>query len=336
MKAVLLTAPGGVECLKMTEVNIPQLSDPQAIRVRLHAAGINPVDYKMRQAGTLFPEKLPAILGCDGAGVIDAVGSAVTRFKVGDEVYFFNGGIGGKETGNYAEYTTIHQDYAALKPKNLTMVEAAAIPLVWITAWEGLVDRAQLQAHQTVLIHAGAGGVGHLAIQLAKKLGARVAVTISSQDKADFAKSLGADYCINYTQTDFVQVALEWTNGRGVDVVYDTVGGDLCCRSIPALRVYGKLVTILDLTACTGDALKLARQRNLHLIQELMLTPLLLGMHEARLAQRRMLEEATQMIEAGQLRVKVGQVLPLTEFAEAHRLIEGGHTSGKIVLRNID
>ena len=331
MKAILLTAAGGSEVLKIAELDLPQLSDPNFLRIRLQAAGINPVDYKMRNKGGIAPDKLPKILGCDGAGIVEAVGEAVTRFKRGDEVYFFNGGIGTEEPGNYAEYTLVHQDYVASKPKNLSMTEAAAIPLAWITAWESLIDRAQLQANQTVLIHAGTGGVGHLAIQLAKNLGARVATTVSSQEKAHLAQSLGADFCINYTQTDFVQASLDWTEGAGVDVIFDTVGSDIFCRSLSAAKIYGKVVTLLEI-GCDDNAIKVAKFRNLSLIYELMLTPMLQGMHDARIAQRRMLEEATRMIEAGQLQVKVNQVLPLAQVAQAHQLIEAGHTMGKIVL----
>ena len=331
MQAILLTAAGNTEVLKMTEVHKPQLSHPDFIRVRLHAAGINPVDCKMRNRGGMVPNKLPKILGCDGAGVVDAVGDAVTRFNVGYEVYFFNGGIGTEEQGNYAQYTVLHQDYVALKPKSLSMVEAAALPLAWITAWESLVDRANLQANQTVLIHAGAGGVGHLAVQLAKGLGAQVAVTVSSQEKADFAQSLGADYCINNRQTDFIQATLDWTKGVGVDVVLDAVGGDIFCRSISAARIYGKIVTLLE-PVCDSHAIKIAKLRNLSLIYELMLTPMIQGMHEARVAQRVMIEAATNMIEEGNLSVKVSQVLPLAEVAEAHKMVETGRMMGKIVL----
>jgi NADPH2:quinone reductase len=331
MKAILLTGAGGTEMLKMTDIPLPEITQAEFIRVRLQAASVNPVDYKMRKRGGVAPNNLPIILGCDGAGIVDAVGKAVTRFKVGDEVYFFNGGIGSADQGNYAEYTTIHQDYAAAKPAKLTMSEAAAIPLAWITAWESLVDRAQLQAGQTVLIHAGAGGVGHLAIQLATKLGARVAVTVSNQEKADFAKALGAEYCINYTQTDFIQATLDWSNGKGADVVFDTVGGDIFCRSLAATRIYGKVVTLLE-KACEEEAIKLAKFRNLSLIYELMLTPMLYNMHEARIAQRQMLEEANRMIDARQLQVKVSHQLPLEQVIKAHELIEAGHVMGKIVL----
>ena len=331
MKAVLLTAAGGTEVLKLTEVDIPPIPHPEYLRVRLQAAGVNPVDYKMRNRGGIMPNKLPKILGCDGAGIVESVGEAVTRFQVGDEVYFFNGGIGTDEPGNYAEYTVIHQDYAALKPHQLSMLEAAALPLAWITAWESLVDRVQLQADQTVLIHAGAGGVGHLAIQLAKNIGARVVVTISHPDKSAFAQSLGANHCIDYTQTDFVQATLDWTQGQGVDVVFDTVGGETFCQSIAATCIYGKIVTLLE-KACNEEAIKLAKLRNVSLSYELMLTPLLQGMSAARIAQRKMLEEANRMIKLGQLQVKVSQVFPLAKVAQAHQLIEAGHTLGKVVL----
>jgi len=334
MKAVLLTAAGGPEVLQVTEVEVPKLPEPNFIRVRLHAAGINPVDYKLRNKGGFAPDNLPKILGCDGAGVVDIVGEAVTRFKPGDEVYFFNGGLGLDEPGNYAEYTVIHQDYAALKPQNISMAEAAALPLAWITAWEALVDRAQLQAGQTVLISAGAGGVGHLAIQLAKKLGARVAATVSNQEKAKFVRSLGAEHWIDYTQINFVQAILDWTDGLGAEVIFDTVGGDSFCRSIAATRVYGKVVTLLE-HPCDASSIKMAKLHNLSLIYELMLTPTLQGMQIARIAQRVMLEEANCMIAANELQVTVSQELPLSQVAKAHRLIEAGHTIGKIVLKII-
>lgn len=327
MKAILMTAAGGPEVLQLADVPMPELPSPFHIQVKLHAAGINPVDTKLRKGGV---PALPAILGCDGAGVVESVGSDVTRFQPGDEVFFFNGGIGG-EQGNYAEYTVIHEDYAAARPCRLSMNEAAALPLVWITAWESLVDRAQLKADETVLIHAAAGGVGHVAVQLAKHIGAKVAVTVSGPDKAAFARQLGADKIIDYKKEDFVASALEWTGGEGVDGVFDTVGGDTFCRSFAAAKIYGRVVTLLQ-TACEVGDLKTARSRNQSIHYELMLTPMQLGMHAARIRQREMLEAATSLIEAGKLKITVGRVLPLEQAAEAHRLIEDGHVMGKLVL----
>ncbi len=331
MRAVLLKSAGGSDVLELADVPKPALTDPEFIRVRLRAAGINPVDFKMRNAGTFFPDKLPAILGCDGAGEVEAVGDGVTRFQVGDEVYFFNGGIGGPEQGNYAEFTVMHQDHASRKPENLSMTEAAGVPLVWITAYESLVDRAGLQKDQTVLIHAGAGGVGHTAIQIAKGLGARIATTVSNREKADFARSLGADYTINYRESDFVDAVLAWTDGQGVNAVLDTVGNGTFCRSFGAARIYGKVVTLLE-EVCDADAVKTAKMRNLSIGYELMLTPMHLGMHDGRRAQRRILDEATRRIEAEEVRIQVNETFPLEEVAKAHRLIEEGHMKGKIVL----
>jgi NADPH2:quinone reductase len=156
MKAVVLTGAGGTDMLKLMEVPDPVIEDPQEVLVRLHAAGINPVDYKLRKAGGFYPDRLPLILGCDGAGVVEEVGEDVTKFNVGDEVFFFNGGMGGDEQGNYAERTIIHQDFLATKPNSLSMLEAASVPLVWLTAWESLLN-AMLQPGETILVHAGAG-----------------------------------------------------------------------------------------------------------------------------------------------------------------------------------
>ncbi|MDP1897899.1 MAG: zinc-dependent alcohol dehydrogenase family protein [Sulfurimicrobium sp.] len=322
-----MTAAGGPEVLQLADIPVPELPSPSHLRVKLCAAGVNPVDTKLRKGGVPV---LPAVLGCDGAGVVESVGASVTRFQPGDEVFFFNGGIG-TEQGNYAEYTVIHEDYAAAKPQRLSMNAAAALPLVWITAWESLHDRAQLKAGESVLIHAAAGGVGHVAVQLAKHLGARVAVTVSGPDKAAFAKALGADRLIDYKAEDFVTAALDWTDGQGVDVVFDTVGGETFCRSFGAAKVYGKVVTLLQ-TACEAGDLKTARSRNQSIHYELMLTPLQLDMHSARVNQRKMLEAASGLIEGGKLNIRVNQVLPLNQAEAAHRLIEGGHMSGKAVL----
>ena len=245
MKAIFATAPGGVEVLQLREIDKPALPSPHHLRVKLAAAGVNPVDTKLRARPAYYPDKLPAILGCDGAGVVEETGSAVTRFKAGDAVYFYNGGIG-DEPGCYAEYTTLHEDYCAAKPANLALQDSAALPLVLITVWEALQERTQLQAGQTILIHAGAGGVGHVAVQLAHHLGARVAVTVSDEKKAGLVHGLGAEKIINYRTQDFVQETLNWTAGQGADVVFDTVGGDTFLHSLNATRIGGKVVSLLS------------------------------------------------------------------------------------------
>jgi NADPH2:quinone reductase len=330
MKAILMTATGGPDVLKLADIPIPELPSPDHVQVRLHAAGINPVDAKLRKTAAYHPENIPCVLGCDGAGVVESVGAGVHRFAPGDEVYFFNGGLGA-EQGNYAEYTVVHQDYVAFKPRHASMEEAAALPLVLITAWEALLDRACLGEGNTVVIHAAAGGVGHVAVQLAKQSGATVLGTVGTPEKAAWVTRLGADRVLVYKDVDFVQAVLDWTHGEGADVVLDTVGGDTFCRSIACTKVYGRIVSLLQ-NECSAEQNKLARLRNLALVSELMLTPSVLGMHEARIHQRRILEEGARLFEAEKLSIKVSHVLPLEEATKAHAMIEEGHTTGKIVL----
>ena len=330
MRAILMTSAGTADVLQLREIPLPQLPSAKHLRVRLAAAGINPLDTKLRSKTIYYPDKLPAILGCDGAGIVDAVGADVGRFNVGDAVYFCNGGIG-DEPGCYAEYTTVHEDYVAAKPGKLSMAESAALPLVAITVWEALLDRVNLQAGQTILIHAGAGGVGHIAIQLARHLGARVAVTVSDEHKAAIVKDLGAEKIIQYRQQDFVAETLAWTGGKGADVVFDTVGGDTFLRSLHAACIYGKVVSLLSTPLSLADT-QLARLRNLSLCYEMMVTPQLNNLHDQRVNQRKILEHATALVDAGKLRVLVSKQLPLSEAAQAHQLVESGGVAGKIVL----
>ena len=330
MKAMLMTAPGGPEVLQAADVPTPK-TGPNDLLVRLRAAGINPLDTKVRKLNAFYPNDLPAVLGCDGAGTVEAVGSAVRRFKPGDDVYFFNNGLG-SGPGNYAEYTVVREDYAARKPAKLSMVEAAAAPLVLITAWEALVDRVGLEEGETLLVHAGAGGVGHIAIQLARHLGARIATTVSGAEKARFVESLGAERAIDYKTHDFVEQTLAWTNGKGADVVFDTVGGPAFCQSFGAVRLYGRLVTLLS-TACEMPQINKARLRNIIVGYEQMTMPLFFGNHELRCAQTRILERGMHLFDEGKIKVEVSKVLPLKEAAAAHQLVEDGHTIGKVVLQ---
>lgn len=334
MKAILMTAAGGPEVLALRDVEKSVLPSPHHLRVKLSAAGVNPLDTKLRAKAIYHPDKLPAILGCDGAGIVEKTGSAVMRFKVGDAVYFNNGGLGGNqgdEPGCYAEYTTVHEEYCAAAPANISLQDSAALPLVLITAWEALVERANLQPDQTILIHGGAGGVGHIAVQLARHLGARVAVTVGDDRKEGLAQGLEADRIIRYREKDFVAEAVEWTGGKGVDVVLDTVGGETFLRSFNAARIGGKIVTILS-TPLSLDDTQLARLRNLSICYEMMLTPQVMKLHDERIRQRKILELGAQLVEAGKLGVLVSHALPLQEAAVAHRLIEKGGVLGKIIL----
>lgn len=330
MKAILMTAAGNTEVLQLREIAKPGLPSPHHLLIKLVAAGVNPLDTKLRVKPAFYPDKLPAILGCDGAGIIEEIGSAVSRFKIGDAVYFCNGGLG-DEPGCYAEYTTVHEEYCALKPANLSLQDSAALPLVLLTVWEALVERVNLQTGQTILIHGAAGGVGHIAVQLAHHLGAHIAATISNDLQAGLVQGLGAEKIIRYKEQDFVQETLTWTDGRGADVVFDTVGNEVFLRSLNATGIGGKLASILATPLAAADV-QLARQRNLSLCYELMLTPQLLQLHDERIRQRKILEQGAQLVEAGQLGVLVSHRLTLENAAEAHRLIEQGGVTGKIIL----
>jgi len=331
MKAIVMTATGSPDVLQARDMPIPALPDASHCLVRVRAAGVNPLDCRVRRLNMYYPNHSGAVIGCDGAGTVERVGPACKRIRAGNEVMFFNGGLGGSSGGTYAEYAVVHEDYLAPKPGNLSMQEAAALPLVLITSWEALVFRGAIEPGQRVLIHAGAGGVGHVAIQLARFLRARVAATVSGQAKAEFVQSLGAARAIDYKTEDFVAAAKDWTDGEGVDIVLDSVGGETFLRSFDAARLYGRVITLLATPVDLAHANK-ARARNLIIGYEGMAAPSVAGNHRARLAQTRILEQGVRLIEQGRLKVVVSDVLPLERAAEAHALIEEGHTQGKVVL----
>jgi NADPH:quinone reductase len=328
MKAILMTAAGDTRTLSYQDITEPSLSNATQVKVKLQAAGINPVDTKVRRHGVFYPLPLPTVLGCDGAGVIVEIGSAVKHFKVGDKVWFCHGGLG-REQGNYAEYTVLDERWVSTSPTNYSMIEAAAAPLVLITAWGALFSKGQLQAGQTVLIHAGAGGVGHVAIQLAKIKGARVIATVSSAEKAAFAKRLGADETVIYHPNGFAEQVNQLTAGKGADLVIDTVGPEVFKESILATAHFGRLITLLD----PGQIdLSEARLRNLLIGFELMLTPMLRDLDEARDEHVAILNQCKQWAEQGLLTLHISHTFDLKDASSAHELIEIGHTSGKIVL----
>ncbi len=330
MRAVIMTNSGSPEVLKTQEIPEPTIQQPSQIKVRLHAAGINPIDTKVRQKGLFYNARPPAILGCDGAGEVVATGAEANRFQVGDQVWFCHGGLG-REQGNYAEYTVLDESRAEFLPPRLDYAQAAAAPLALITAWEALYDRGRLEKGQTALIHAGAGGVGHLAIQLAKLRGAEVVTTVSNADKARFASELGADHVINYREENLPQRIDDITSGKGVDLVFDTVGPEVFAASLPLLAEYGQMVTLLD----PGNALNTAQARNsnLSIAFTLMLTPALKDLAEALAHQGEILRLCGEWMSEGRLKVNVAQSFPLEQAAAAHRMIESGHTQGKLILR---
>ncbi|MDT9691347.1 NADP-dependent oxidoreductase [Streptomyces sp. P9(2023)] len=304
MRAVTATAWGGPEVLTETRVARPE-PGPTEILVRVHAAGINPVDWKSRASGGFGMWGETPILGYDVSGVVEAVGLGVTLYAPGDEV--FGMPQFPQQAGGYAEYVAAPARHFARKPAGLTHVEAAALPLAGLTAWQALVETAALRPGQRVLVHAAAGGVGHLAVQIAKARGAYVIGTASAA-KHDFLRSLGVDEPIDYTTSDFAQVV------RDVDIVLDCFGGDYGTRSLPVLRDGGSLVTL------PSPDFAPAPERGIRTGFTLVEPDYagLLGLAE--------------LVETGQLRPEVDTVLPLAEAAKAHELGESGRTRGKLVL----
>jgi NADPH2:quinone reductase len=224
----------------------------------------------------------------------------------------------------------VDEGIAQPKPLSLDFAHAAAAPLVLITAWEALFDRAKLAREKTVLVHAGAGGVGHVAIQLARIAGARVCATVSGPEKADFVHALGAEYAINYKDEDLVEAVMDWSEGKGVDLALDTVGPEVFAQTIPAMAHYGDLVTILQ----PGPDLDWteARARNLRIGFELMLTPMLRDLPPARERQCEILRRCADWIDREDLHIEIAETFALEQAADAHRRIEEGHTTGKLVL----
>lgn len=329
MKAMVMTRPGGPEVMQLAEVERPAIRTAHDVLVRVHAAGVNPIDTKLRARGTYGPANENVILGCDGAGVVEAVGEAVTTFAPGDEVFWCYGGIG-LAPGTNAEYAVVPEHALAPKPNSVDFATAAAAPLVLITAWESLFDRARIREGQRVFIHAGAGGVGHVAVQLARIAGCEVAASVSNEDKAELARELGASETILYRQTDVTEALLAWTNGEGVDAALDTVGGAAFRQLVPAVRVYGDLVSILQFPPETDW--KTARIRNLRLAQELMLTPMILGLDDGLKHQADILRQCATWMDEDRLRIVVSETLPLDEVRRAHERIEAGGMTGKIAL----
>jgi len=329
MKAILMTNTGDSDVLQLADIPEPNIIQPNQLKIRLKAAGVNPVDSKIRRQGIFYSEQPEQIiLGCDGAGEVVEMGRDVSQFQLGDAVWFCHGGIG-REQGNYAEFTVIDSRWVAKKPANCSFIEAAAMPLVLITAWGALFNRGGLKRGETVLIHAGAGGVGHIAIQLAKLAGANVMTTVSSEEKAQFVRSLGADEVIIYRQNNWLEQLNQLTNHQGVDLVFDTIGGKVFADSIEAAAYFGRVVTLLE---PEDFPLATARLKNLQIGFELMLTPMLKDLDHQRDKQLEILNQCAQWVESGELSVTVSEVLPLEQAAKAHDKIEQGHTQGKRVL----
>jgi NADPH2:quinone reductase len=324
-----MTKVGGPDVLELADLPEPELSEDRDVRVQVKAAGINPVDYKLRSGGTIGGS-LPAVLGWDGAGIVERIGPAVTRVRAGDEVYFCDGGFG-PTPGTYQELKVVDERFVAGKPRSLSFAEAAAAPLVTITAWEALRERARIGKDQFVLVQAGAGGVGHMSVQIARLAAARVATTVTPGAKTELASSLGAELCIDYRREDVGQKLRSWTGMDGADVVHDTVGGKTFTASFSLVRPYGDLVSNVE-SAWEDEAITAMHHRNLRVSFTWMPAPSVFGWPEQRERQRTILDQATGHFETGDLRVEVGATFPLENAAEAHRALEAGEVIGKAVL----
>ncbi|HEX7643949.1 MAG TPA: zinc-dependent alcohol dehydrogenase family protein [Burkholderiaceae bacterium] len=302
---------------------------PQAgqVLVRIHAGSINPLDIKIRAGLAAHARQpLPAVLGIDLAGVVEDVGAGVTRFAPGDEVYGMAGGVGGLQ-GTAAQYAAVDADLLAHKPARLSMREAAAMPLVAITAWEGLVDRARVQAGHKVLVHGGAGGVGHVVVQMALAHGAQVHATGSAADR-EVIEALGAVF-IDYRGSTVADYVAAHTGGEGFDVIYDTVGGATLDASFAAVREYtGHVVSALG----WGEH-KLAPLsfRGATYSGVFTLMALLSGRHRAH--HGHILAETARLADAGKLRVRLDERrFALEQIEAAHVLFSAGQARGKLVL----
>ena len=329
MKAIVIHNFGKPNNFQVIDLPKPKPLSNQVL-IEVKATSVNPVDTKIRQGVLvdLAPD-FPAVLHGDVAGTITEVGRDVDTFQVGDEVYGCAGGIKGMD-GALAEYMIADADLIARKPKSITMTQAAALPLISITAWEGLIDRAKIQSQQKVLIYGGTGGVGHLAIQLAKNAGAKVYATVSNQEKREIAVNLGADVAIDYRNLSVAEFVEQHTSGRGFDLVFDTVGDDNLQNAFQAAKLNG---TIASTVALSKQDLTLVHAKGLSLHLVYMLLPMLSGINRVR--HGNILTELANLVDLGKIRPLVdNNIFSFTEVGLAHAYLESGKAIGKIVLTN--
>ncbi|WP_137933560.1 zinc-dependent alcohol dehydrogenase family protein [Mesorhizobium comanense] len=324
MRAMVLKAVGGPENFELAEIAMPR-PDPGEVLVRVHASALNPVDARIRNGLPIGP-RLPAVLGADLSGTVEAVADDVLDFSPGDEVYGCAGGVRGLG-GSFADYIAADARLLARKPGRLSMREAAAMPLVSITAWNCMA-RADVGAGDHVLVHAGCGGVGHVAVQLAKARGARVTATVSSSEKAAIAQDLGADHTVLYGQESVADYVQRLTAGRGFDVVIDTVGGANLDRSFQAAAIGGRIAATA--ARSTHDLSPLhAKALSLHVV--FMLIPLLENV--GREDHGRIMRDIAVMADSGKIRPLIDPArFGLDQLPNAFRHLESGRPLGKVVV----
>jgi len=323
MQALVLKQHGGP--LELTELPRPEPARGEVL-VRVGASGLNPLDTKIRAGAAGHAQHpLPAVLGIDMAGVVEAVGDGVGGFKAGDRVYGMTGGVGGLQ-GSLAQYASVDADLLALMPSNLSMREAAALPLAFITAYSGIVDRAHLQAGQTALVHGGAGGVGYVSVQLALALGAKVFTTVSERDRG-VVEALGATP-IDYRAQTVEQYVQSATDGAGFDLVVDTVGGATLDASFAAVRHFGHVVSALGWGT---HALAPLSFREASYSGVFTLHALLSGEGRAHLGE--MLRVAAQLAEENRLAPRLdARRFDLSAAQLAYDALTDGSARGKVVV----
>jgi len=331
VSAIVATARGGPQVLKRGEIELAWPGRPDEVLVELTASSLNPADAWFRELGPYVPRNGPFVPGHDGAGVVEACGEAVTAVRPGDRVAFCNGGIGATP-GTYAAYAVVPEAQLAPIPEDVDDETAAALPLVAITAFEALIERAHVKAGDFVLVHGGAGGTGHMAVQLAARTGARVAATVSSAHKADFVRSLGAELAIRYDEQDFVAACRDWTDGRGLDVALDNVGPEVMQRTYKAMATYGRIATLMGTPG--DDPQESAYVGNLTIHNIMMLTPMLLGLDDRLAHQAKIVAACLKRVAAGEIAPHISARFGLSEVDEAHHLLAKGGLTGKIVLVN--
>ncbi len=322
MKAVRIHEYGGPDVLVYENVPTPEPGPSQAL-VRIEAATVNPNDVAVRENRFPTPKDPPKIIGTDGAGVVEAVGAEVTGLKPGDEVFFSGIGVGSE--GSYAEYALIHEAQAVPKPASLSFVDAAALGLVFPTAYYALVTRGAVQAGETVLVQGGAGGVGSASVQLAKAFGARVITTVAGAEQADFVRGLGADETVDYKSERVEERVAALTDGRGPDLIHELVVSVNLPADVRMIAKKGRIV-------CTGQGPD--PQAEVPIGPALGKDATLLFMsttNAGRAGVAAIAREIAAMVEEGKVRPVVGETLPLSEARRAHELLAGRHL-GKIVL----
>jgi len=327
MKAQLINQFGAPSNFYLADISKPALM-PGHVLIKVHATSVNQIDCKIRSgAVSAIAPDFPAVLHGDVAGVIDAVADDVTRFKVGDEVYGCAGGLKGSG-GALAEYMLADADLIAKKPATLTMLEAAALPLVSITAWEALFVKTKLTSRNTILIHGGVGGVGHIAVQLARWCGAKVYTTVRSAEDFPRASAFGADGVINFNDENVESYVARLSNGQGFDIVFDTVGGPNLDKSLAAAAVNGAVVAT---AARSTHDLSPMHSKSLTLSVVFMLLPIL--KNKGRAAHGEILTQIASIVDEGKLKPLVDpQRFTLATISDAHALLESGKALGKVVV----